>query len=210
MPTILDHHEQLIESLTRDVRFLSVSQIAHQWYSGEEGIAHEMIRKLEEAQLVVRESHLLHPELEIKGPEFTWSPGDPEPDLGPVAYRLRKRWCLQKQMMDLIFPTKGACEHFGGVRVRPRASEFSHDLHLAGVYLFLHNHVIPGSDLHWVSGDMLRSDGSTGDYGGHVPDAVLVNAQGQLHSIVEGGGSYARTKLAAIHREYRERAYQIW
>lgn len=202
--------EQIIEAITTGVRFLSLDQITRFWYGGDSDEAHQVIGELEERQLVVIESHLVHPEFEVIDPEFVWSPGDPEPDFSPVAYRLRKRFGEQKVMLDLVFPEKLACERYGGTRLRPRVSEVSHDLHLGAVYLAMRETVRNDSEVHWVSGDSLRADGKTHQFQGAVPDAVLADSAGAVTTIIEGGGRYSKGKLESLHRVYCSTAYQIW
>ena len=201
----------IIESLTTCVRFLSVHQIARAWFGGDSLLADQIVSELSDSRLVSAESHLVHPELAVKEPLFRWSAeSEGTPDFAPVAYRLRKRWTEQKEMTELVFPEQPACERYGGVRVRPRLSELSHDLHIGSIYLSVKNQFNSDSGLRWVSGDMLRSDRKTSQFGGNVPDAVIVNAAGGIQRIIEGGGSYRADKLRSLHEAYCDMAYEIW
>lgn len=202
--------EALVATLTSAVRFLSVSQIAKLWCDGNQAVATEYIQELEQQGLVVLESHLVHPEFEVTRPEFVWSPGDPEPQFMPIAYRLRKRWSHQKQMKQLVFPGRAACEKYGGTRVRPRKNEISHDLHLGSVFGFMVGQLGKDTLQRWVSGDLLRSQGRTAEFSGNVPDAVLVDSQNSVETIIEGGGSYPRAKLEMLHREFSHLPYLLF
>lgn len=198
----------LIEALTTAVRCFSIDQVCCHWPYSDRHTMKAAVDMLKDRAIITIESHLIHPPPESSGPEFVWMPGDEEPDFSGVAYRLRSRWSRQKRMTPLAFPTRVACEQFGGTRVRPRASELSHDVHFAEVYLQWMR--IRDKVTHWKSGDLLRLLEPVAQFGSNIPDAVILNANGQIEKIVEGGGRYARGKLELLHETYRGYAYELW
>ena len=206
-------NEQIIEAITTAVRFLSIEQIARFWFAGSREDANEVLTELQQEQLVSIESHLVHPEIDLLQPQFRWMPSAElgrVPDFSAVAYRLREQWKQQKEMAELVFADPEACRRYGGASVRPRLSEFSHDLRLASVYL-MKKPELARTGCHWISGDLLRANDQTAPFGGNIPDAAVINRGGEIEQLIEIGGSgYHREKLGSIHRSYARYSYEIW
>lgn len=199
-------HDSLIDALTQRVRFLSTRQAESLAGAG----ALKVIVELEEDGIVQRETHLVSLPTYADGAVLSWGKGDAEPDFGALAYRFRKR-VGEKVEQELILPTAGACRRYGGTRVRPRASEWTHDLLLAECYVLYQRQADDLSGLVWTSGDTIRSDGEAHLFGGQIPDACLRTADGEMVKVIEACGTgYSKEKLTSLHRLYSGFGYELW
>ena len=198
--------EEVLDALTLRVRVLSFGQVSR--LLGVDALETERVAlDLVDAGLLSLEPHIVSELREAEKPLLSWVPDGTTPDFGPVAYALRKRWGTRVEER-LLLPTAEACRRFGGTRVRPRASEWTHDLWMSEVYL---RHRALGADDEWVSGDTLRSDGEAYLFAGRVPDACLRDSVGEITRVIEGGGEgYGRTKIQAMHGDYATYPYEIW
>ena len=111
----------------------------------------------------------------------------------------------------MIATTKSA-KRFGGVGNRPpRRTETSHDLHLAALYLRLHEEN-PERASNWLSEDILVKQRKTRrERAQPLPDALVM--ENQTTTVIEmGGASYTAEKLYRLH-DYCEAegfGYELW
>lgn len=197
--------------LTHRVRVLSLGQIARTWWAETKAPANNA-----RARLAALEAHGLvelfyraaHPELDLPEPLVTWTPGAPEPQLGALAYRLESRWPLQHRRTLLVVATRKAAAWFGGHGGRrPRATEVSHDLGVASLFLAFRSRASSRAAA-WVSEASLAADGW--GKGAPLPDAVLRGGGGEI--LIEFAGSYSKEKLEGFHEYCRVTgfSYEVW
>lgn len=212
LPTLSDRDKQILVALTRKVRLLSVSQIARTWWtetSDPERNARRRLSELERGSLVKIIEISAHPELPLPCPEFVWKPGEPEPDFGPLSYRLQSRWIEPAAGISAVVATRASANLFGGKVTRlPREDEQNHDLHLGALYLrFLK--LFPVQAEAWLSDELIRRT-RPDRRGEKLPDA-LVELNGKQH-VVEFGGAYSKDKLKRFHGfcRWKRYSYEIW
>ncbi|QDV73237.1 hypothetical protein Spa11_14330 [Botrimarina mediterranea] len=86
----------------------------------------------------------------------------------------------------------------------------SHDLHMASLFVAWRlNSLLDGFGV-WRSGDWLRAQGLSREFGKNVPDAALLDGSLNVSHLIEGGGSYCVRKLQAIHQAYKSYPYSIY
>jgi hypothetical protein len=204
--------DDICRILTHKVRVLSLPQIAATWFASAAGplrAARKCVAALQEAGLVTVATLVVHPPVAVPAPLVTWSPGDAEPNLGSLAYRLERRWPLAPVPTSLVTATRKAAARYGGHGGRQsRRSEASHDLSLAGLYL----HMRMRSSLRaqaWVSEAALLAEG----WGRRqpLPDALLRFARGRQIA-VEFAGTYPKHRLKRFHAFCARRGltYEVW
>jgi hypothetical protein len=193
------------------VRTLSAPQIGRTWWPNAKwpGVpAIEEITKLEKEGLVSKETALVHPELSLKEPVCSWSPGDGPPEFGTVAYKLQSRWVWQPRAELVVIATSKAANWMGGHGGRfPRPSEATHDVHLGSVFV----HYLtskPRLARKWISEAELHERGEGRE--DRLPDAMIITRAGK--TVIEFGGAYKRKKVEAFHGycESRGLSYELW
>lgn len=208
---LTDRDRQIVETLALRVRVLTVEQIARTWFGSNGDPVREAgrrIRRLESHGLVERFTALARPELPLRAPLWSWTPGHAPPCCTALATQLARRWRAPLVATRLVVATKAAGVSIGGAGGRrPRASELSHDITLAAVYLNRLGRLAADGD-NWISEARLPGLG----YGDHacLPDAV-VESHGR-QAAVEVGGAYSARKLAKFHEfcEERRLPYELW
>lgn len=110
------------------------------------------LRELEIDGLIEIITIMARPEIDLAGPVFSWEPGDPNPDFGPIAYQLRNRWQKPLVSTPAAMATRQANRLYGGYTGgrKPRPSEATHDVHLGQLYLHLRE-TQPKLAAAWVS-----------------------------------------------------------
>jgi len=202
--------EELLCALTLAVRLLSLTQVARGWCRGRTGNARRLLGPLCRAEWLRRidvPARILPPPL---GPACRWAPGEPTPDLGAVAYRLKRRGQGRAPRMTAAFvATSRAARLLGGHRngTLKNAIQATHDLGLAEVYLHYREHrpeLLPS----WRGEELFAPERR----GEKLPDALLVDTQDRPFRAVEYGGSYSRARLEAFHNDCMRRglAYEVW
>ncbi len=147
---------------------------------------------------------------EIVRPIASWSPGDLEPDLGAIAWKLQSRWIEPPRQCRAYLATSLAAKHFGGRANGKLKHQYqaTHDLGLTEVYLRLRQdrpELLP----YWLGEDLvapyrLRQK---------LPDAIIAESPSATPKLViEFGGSYDKQRVTNFHRDCQDRAlpYEIW
>ena len=200
--------ELLLETLTRRVRVLSIAQIADLLGDAAGDAAQALAAALEAKGFIERRAVLARPALRCSAPLVNWRPGDEPPEFGKVAYRLKSRWREPVEPIEIVQASRLAARRCGGALGGrwPRASETTHDVSLAEVFLWHQTHR-PDDAACWVPEAQLYAEG----WGlrGRLPDAVIRRG-GKDVRIVEFGGSYGKQKLASFHSEMQSLPYEIW
>jgi hypothetical protein len=211
--TLSARDRDILFTLTHRVRCLSVEQVGRTWWSTAKTPTKDAARRLTvlaKEGLIERFATLARPELELAEPVCNWSPDSPRPDFGKIAYLLKTRWRdAQPRRTSLVIATRQAVLLLGGQGDRrPRASETTHDLHLAAIYLRL----VAAEDKRakrWVSEAALYSQGWGRN--ARLPDAMILAKRGP-HTVVEFAGEYSKRKLIEFHDEFSNRGlcYELW
>lgn len=202
--------QEILEALTLSVRLLSLRQVARGWCRGHLDNARRLLGPLGRAGWLRRidvRARILPPP---PGPACQWAPGEPTPELGAVAYRLKRRGEGRAVHTIAAFvATRQAARLLGGHRSGTLKNDVqaTHDLGLAEVYLHYREHrleLLPS----W-RGEELYAPERRGE---KLPDALLVDSQGRPFRAVEYGGSYDRARLEAFHNDCTSRglAYEVW
>jgi len=200
--------ETLLESLTSRVRVLTLAQIADLLGDLVGDQTQALAAAMEAQGLIERRVVLARPALRCSAPLVSWRPGDELPEFGKAAYRLKSRWREPVEPTEIVQASRLAASRYGGALGGrwPRASETTHDVSLAGVFLWHCQHR-PEDAACWVPEAQLYAEGR--GLQGRLPDAVIRRG-GKEICIVEFGGSYGKQKLAAFHAEMRSLPYEIW
>lgn len=206
---LLTHRDdEILDALTLRVRCLTLSQLAETWWRGSEPNARRRLRRLEADGLLERMRVNVHPLIAFSEPECAWHPRTPGPDFGAIAYRLQSRWRDAPTPTTIYIATKRAANQFGGFggRLRHR-TQVTHDLHLAGVFLH-HRERAPDVVPRWLGEETYREDRE----GEKLPDAMIVDANGEPELVIEFGGSYDAARVQDFHEDCETRGlpYELW
>jgi len=211
VPELTARDREILETLTRHVRVLTVPQIARTWWrssKNSEASAHARLRLIVTAGLLTLHRAPAHPELLLSAPVISWHPGEMIPNLGSVSYQLQSRWNQDRMMISFTSATQKAANVFSGHGGRPpRAIERTHDIHLGTVYLH-YRETSPSLLEYWIFEEQLRAErGRTTEM---LPDVLLRSTFGKR--AIEFGGAYPKAKLEAFHRYCEEQnlPYEIW
>lgn len=146
---------------------------------------------------------------------YHWTPAMPDPDFGPLAWELARRWAAVEPRR-VVFYTAGerAARHYGRTIRNPLKSAvaLAHNLTLGMTFMdyAVRRPVLAGG---WVCEEVIAE--SRG-YGEAVVDAVIVDSTGTPALAVEvAGASYAASngeRLKDIHRDSKSRSlpYEMW
>lgn len=199
---------ELLRILSTSVRVLSMNQVERTWFRSQASARRRLRQLVSEG--VLREIEILaRPELPLSMPVSTWAPGEPSPNFEAVAYQLQRRWVAPAEIQLAVIASRFGANFHGGSGDRvPRATEQTHDLHLATVFLHYRKN-FPALITTWRSEDALRRL-SLQVRGGKIPDAIIIENSSQ--KIIEFGGAYKAKKLADFHESCRktETPYEIW
>ncbi len=200
-------NDELIDLLTRRVRVMTLAQIANALCGGGAD-AEALARELEEEGMIERQTVLARPALPCTSPVLVWRPGDELPAFGKTAYRLKARWRKPVEPTEIVQASQKAARRYGGYLGGrwPRASETTHDVNLAGVFLWHREHR-PEDVASWVPEAQLYAEGR--GLRSRLPDAVIRRGGTEVR-FIEFGGSYGKQKLAAFHTEMQHLPYEIW
>lgn len=202
----------ILATLSRQVRFLSVAQIARQWWPGNAEPttnARRRLLQLQAAGYLRLDSTFARPIPELAAPLVAWQPGQLAPDFAALSYHLKQRFTGAAVATTIAYATKTAAVRYGGFSGRaPRRSEATHDLALGQVYL-AYLRTSPKVAAAWIP-EAAIVKGARADTQ-KVADALL-RFPDKSEVIIEFGGEYDKAKLTSFHLdcERRGRGYQLW
>ncbi len=198
----------VLQALSLQVRLFGQRQLAETLWHGDVANARRRLRRFVQLGLVERRAVLSRPLPELLAPVVQWQPGQPEPDVGRIAFELQSRWRYRSLRSTIVFtPTQTVVDHFGGRQKGTLSSQVSHDLGVSAVWLWFYCYQ-PKNAAAWRSEDMLTYIES----GESVPDAVLVDSNEQPVVLIEFGGDYSADRVASFHDSAAHSGlpYQIW
>jgi len=202
----------LVHSLVFKVRILNENQIALHWWSG---VSHPLrkarrkLRQLVSSRILYSHRLLSHPIIQLKEPVLKWELGHPDPDFRQVSAKLKGRWTKAPRSMQTYIPTRKTIHQFGGPGQSklPILGQQGHDLHLSQVYLwFLENR--PDEAKRWMGEEVYRTE----RVGEKLPDAMILDEDGNPQLVIEFGGSYDPLRVKAFHTDCKQRnlPYELW
>lgn len=206
-----DRDSDILNALAFRVRMLSLGQIAGAWWgdsSDPPRFAGRRLGPLVDAGLLQEREVLAHPLLELKAPEFAWTPGEPGPDVDAVSYRLKSRWTERRTRTRVFLATKRTLAELGGAGGKlPVLGQETHDLHMGSVYLRLRRLDREAAES-WVGEDVFAPERR----GQKLPDAVLLGPGGEVRLVIDFAGSYDAERVAAFHEDCARRGtpYELW
>lgn len=215
LPTVVAEFEfhDLPRTLATRVRTLSMDQVHRTWWTElSSRAARERLRRLAAQGLLVEQLHLARAEVQLDSPIVVYRPGHSIPDLAAVARHAQRRWNTPPRLTLCAVASRSSGARFGGRGGRsPRDPEWTHDLHLAQVYLSFR-----AKDLRraasWIPEDLVHRPGEPRPKPGEKqPDALVRDGNG-LVAIELVGSSYDAAKLEAFHTycAMRRLAYELW
>ena len=211
--SLTDRDEQILQALCVRIRLMTLAQIAGHWWAGNKRQTEDARRRLAalvQAGYLTRSTALAAPLPPMNGPVIAWSPGEPEPDAGAVAWRLQSRWRESPRVVRVYLATALATRVFGGKAQGRLKQEYqaTHDLGVSKMYLDLRLRS-PKLAEAWIGEDILAPYRR----GQKLPDAII--AESPEHSptlVLEFGGAYDKPRVEAFHNDCRNRGvpYEIW
>ncbi len=151
---------------------------------------------------------MAHEEASPDRPLASWRPGRPAPQFGVISHRARSRWEGAPTETLFVIAETAAAKTVGGSGGRfPRASEATHDLHVAAVYLWMRRQ-LPTRARSWRSeAEIARAEPLRHR---KLPDAMV--RDGAAWTAIEVVGHYSAEKLMAFHRFCQSRGYgyELW
>lgn len=210
MLTARDH--QIMAALVRKFRFATLDQIARAWWphsSAAIPLAARRLRKLQKLGWIDSTRVFARPVLCLNGPLIDWSPGKDAPHFQGISTRLRERWTKPACSMRVFAASQIATQHLVGKNRRAIKNfcQASHDLHVTEVFLhYLHHR--PELANKWRGEDDIAGQRR------HqvLPDAMLMDDNGEPLCAVEFGGSYTAERLRDFHEDCSKRKlrYEVW
>jgi hypothetical protein len=200
----------IIESLTRRVRLLSLDQITAVWWAeqGSARVVRRRLGRLVDRRLLATATINAHPLLHPEVPLFAWEPGEEEPDFEAVARRARVRWTLAAVPTEVYWATPVAASMYAsGAHGLASVIHRDHDLLLSDVYVHYRT-LRPDEACAWLGEDALPKAG----YRVKDPDAFLFDDAGRVRRVIESTGRYGTAQVRAFH-DYcaeLETPYELW
>lgn len=203
-------YRDLLFTLTHKIRCLSLDQARRTWWfdrSSSLSIARRHFSVLVRDGYLKCGVYLVQPEISLSAPAVAWRPGEPDPDIWKVSYRLQSRWTLPPKSTKVFQATSKAAKHFGGFGESLRnIHQVTHDLHVSTVYLKMRlERAALAED--WLSEEFLSPP-----KGEKKPDAVLRDHNGLTYRVIEFGGSYDAVRVGKFHDYCRRKSleYELW
>lgn len=200
----------LLETLTRRVRLLTVPHVAQVWWSGARNLRPTARRLHLLARAGWLECHIInaHPLLPVLHPLFTWEPGHEDPDAERLADAARVRWSQPARPTEVCVASPLAAGLLGSsARRLPPPEHRDHDLRLAAVYVH-YRAALPRLAEFWI-GKQARAKAG---YQIKDPDAFLCEDNGRVLRVIESAGRNSARQIASFHEhcvEY-DLPYELW
>ena len=203
---------EILITLSVRVRVLSLPQIRRCWWRlshDANDVCFRRMRLLEQAGLLVKRRITAIDVGQLSGPLACSAPGQYVPDLGALAWQLRKRWRAGRIARSFswrlhVCPTVWRSPPGPNSTRFPGFARFGRGRHVPRAY-----RTHPALIEHWIDEDRfapLRR-------GQKLPDAVIASDLTSLPTLVlEFGGDYPKSRLQDFHDDNESRGlpYQIW
>jgi hypothetical protein len=214
--TLTDRDRFIILALLFRVPVLAALTLARRWPdtdAGRENMARRLWQ-LCDAGLLARYT-LPVQAADAVGVFYRWSPGEPDPDFGPLAWELSRRWAaVEPRRVEFYTATATAARRYGQTVRNPLRSPAAivHNIGLGQTYAhFAEFH--PDLADAWVAEEVIAE---ARGYGEKVVDACIVDSTATPALAIEfAGSSYAASngeRLREVHRDCALRGlpYEMW
>jgi hypothetical protein len=201
----------MMDLLTRRVRLATEDQLrayAKSQFQVDSSLTRRLCR-LEKVGLLVRQRAMVGM-IPFVSPLHVSKPEHGEPEYDKLAWRLQWRWAhATSESYTLFWASPRAVQLFGGASGWLRQPlQFEHDLAVTAVFL-RRMQTCPAQMAGWMGEDGLRQ--RSAEWRLHsIPDAVILNSEGAIQTVVELGGIYPAEKLRRFHRHFRMLSYELW
>jgi hypothetical protein len=200
----------IVETLTRRVRLLSIRQIARIWWpqAGSLRVVRRRLRRVAQSGLLARAIVNVHPLLNLSQPLARWTPGGEVPDFQEVSLQARSRWQSASTPQEIFSATRLAANLYGSsAGALPDLTHRDHDLLLGQVYV-IYRKAGSAEVCDWVGEDALPKAG----YRIKDPDAFLVDSDGNMTRVIESAGRYSFRQVESFHEHCVEHGlpYELW
>ena len=200
----------IVESLTRRLRMLSIEQLRSIWWPGAQGlrIVRRRMRTLAAAGLIERRIVNVSVLPQLRAPLITWGPGDKPPDHGEIASRAQRRFqSCASVPQEIVSATRRAANLYGSaVFGLPPVHHRDHDLLLGEVYVH-YRCARPKEALDWRAPSSLAGDDD-------LPraDAVLFGTDQSAYRLIESAGRGSPKSIERFHNRCLSAAcpYELW
>ena len=197
-------NEAMVHTLTHELRTATVQHLA----DGLElsaGAVSARVRRLRQNDQVHTASPILRV-LTVDRPLYASADGR-LPNFTRLAWQLRKRWDSATAVQTtIVWASSRAARRFGGHGGRLRQpQQLEHDLCVAAAWCHWRNQGASGT---WISEDVYRDTHQRGAHRRSVPDALVLDDQGNIVKYIEIGGRYSVKRLKKIHRTWTP--YELW
>lgn len=218
MITLTDRDRLIVQALLFKVPLLAEATLARFWPDTDAGLENlgRRLRQLCDDNLLARHAAQAQAATDV-ALFYRWAPGAAEPDFGPLAWRLAKRWDAVEQRRVVFYTaTEAATRHYGRTVRNPlkATGAIAHNLGLGAVYAHFALHLPPLAEA-WVAEEVVADSRGHGE---KVVDAVVVDSTATPALVVEfSGSSYSHSngeRLRDIHRDCAARGhglpYEMW
>lgn len=199
----------LLEALALRVRLIGQRQAADAFWHGHCANTRRRLSQLVSNGMLKKGVVNTQPLPEIIEPVVRWQPGQPAPDVGHVAYQVQHRWKFRALRPTVVyFPTVKTITQFGGSeRSQTKLTQITHDLGVTAVWLRYANQDNDTTAM-WIGEDILAPTRIREK----LPDAALVDQQGEPKLLIEFGGSYGPERITDFHDDAaaRDLPYHLW
>jgi hypothetical protein len=208
-PTLSPVAADLLETLTRRVRLISLVQLKELWQISARNrrVLRRRVSRLCAARLL--EVHTINVQISNPaGPLFAWRPGDDEPDAEALARLSQMRWQSPAAPTTVCVASRLAANLFGSTSAGlPKVEHRNHDLLLAAVYI-CYRLRCPNEAALWVGEHAIPKAG----FQIKDPDAFLIGGQGQVIRVIESAGRYRPCQIESFHEHCADEGlpYELW
>ncbi len=189
----MNSRDKYLVDLARFVPVLTGPQIVQEYFSGSNEAMRRAMRSHLASGLIICSTEIIRPR-SVVGPLLTVAPGQRHPSSHAIAYLAGKLWSNSLQTVLVVRATDKLMALYGGQRRALVSTHLSHEVALAGVFLFRRAH---SPSFEW---DLIRSGGDRGA----LPDAVSADA------VIELIGRYNGTTVASKLGLAAECKLELW
>lgn len=199
----------IVETLTRRVRLLSLAQIQAIWWNGTTSTRTVRRRLMKLVQADLLQQFIVNAEALIPtAPLLSWTPGMPTPDCVAVSRQAKTRWNQVATPHELYVASPRSANLYGSMAGQlPPLHHRDHDLLLGHVYVVYRTQRPDVAPL-WVGEDSRPKAG----FRVKDPDAFLVSRGGQIQRVIESAGRYSSAQCRSFHEHCAARRlpYELW
>ena len=201
----------ILGGLSYKCRMFSLEQVHHTWWNRTytKEAVRTALQELERKDLIVRHRVLAYPMLDLMAPVISWRPGEEDPDYHAISNVLQSRWTnAQVRPFTVYIASRKTLRTTGGKGGSlPPLGQETHDLHVSEIFCAMFSRNIRAANS-WVGEELLKASRK----GEKLPDALLINSNGDPYFVIEFGGAYNVERVGSFHEDCaaRQLPYQLW